>query len=147
MQNTQKPSMQVGRVQPLVTLEEPLKSFVAVPSGLRAPGRDLSTRGQGKSSSSGEPTAQPDFSSHLHHREAGRKKWLCASKVVSVLDFASVPQSLSASSAGALCGPGCRSECPHSPGCSSRCPHGPGYRSGCALQSRVSVRVSSWSRV
>lgn len=51
-------------MQPLVTLEEPLKSFVAVPSGLRAPGRDLSTRGQGKSSSSGEPTAQPDFSSH-----------------------------------------------------------------------------------
>ena len=34
------------------------------------------------------------FLTTLHHREAGRKKWLCVSKIVSVLDFTSVPQCL-----------------------------------------------------
>lgn len=66
--------MQVGRVQPLVTLKEPLKIFVAVLSGLRAPRRDLFTRWQGKSSSSGEPTAQLDFSNLLTPQGSRKKK-------------------------------------------------------------------------
>ena len=68
--------MQVGRVQPLATRKEPLKIFVAVPSGLRAPGKHLSTRGQGKSPPVGSQQHSLTFPTSLHHREAGRKKWL-----------------------------------------------------------------------